>query len=148
MLPEGILYLKIRAFYENTYKVVTRELRKVEERYQVSLQEANTNKPKQLFSQYLDSRITYAIIKGKEGMRKLQEHPLKGLLLDLRDNPGGLLEQAIKVASIFIHKGRIVGFSSRKYPQQEAYDAENVSFKLNKQIPIIVFIDKKTAFCC
>ena len=36
------------------------------------------------------------------------EKPLKGLILDLRNNPGGLLEQAVKVADLFLDSGLIV----------------------------------------
>ena len=37
-----------------------------------------------------------------------KEKPLKGLILDLRNNPGGLLEQAVKVADLFLESGMIV----------------------------------------
>ncbi|MCK5798564.1 MAG: S41 family peptidase [Deltaproteobacteria bacterium] len=53
------------------------------------------------FQERTDAHLRQAI----EGMRK---EGLKGLILDLRSNPGGLLDQAVRVADLFIAKGRIV----------------------------------------
>jgi carboxyl-terminal processing protease len=39
--------------------------------------------------------------------------PIKGLILDLRNNPGGLLDQAVKVSDLFLTKGTIVSTESR-----------------------------------
>lgn len=50
-------------------------------------------------------------------------HPLKGLVLDLRNNPGGLLDQAIKVADIFLDHGVIVSTRSRNNQEQILYEA-------------------------
>jgi carboxyl-terminal processing protease len=45
-----------------------------------------------------------------EALKKLEsgEKPLRGLVLDLRNNPGGLLDQAVKISDIFIDDGLIV----------------------------------------
>lgn len=50
-------------------------------------------------------------------------NPLKGLVLDLRNNPGGLLDQAIKVADIFLDHGVIVSTRSRNNQEQILYEA-------------------------
>jgi carboxyl-terminal processing protease len=42
-----------------------------------------------------------------------KKRPLQGLILDLRNNPGGLLDQAVKVADIFLGKGVIVSTKGR-----------------------------------
>lgn len=46
----------------------------------------------------------------KEALEQAKEEggPLKGLVLDLRDNPGGLLDQAVRVADLFVEDGLIV----------------------------------------
>jgi carboxyl-terminal processing protease len=46
----------------------------------------------------------------KEALRQLEsgEKPLKGLILDIRNNPGGLLDQAVKISDVFIDNGLIV----------------------------------------
>ncbi|MBI3562925.1 MAG: S41 family peptidase [Gammaproteobacteria bacterium] len=52
----------------------------------------------------------------RKALNKLKEDnkgPLKGLVLDLRNNPGGLLEQAVEVADTFITKGKIVSIKGR-----------------------------------
>jgi carboxyl-terminal processing protease len=61
----------------------------------------------------------------KRALRKLEagKTPLKGLILDLRDNPGGLLDQAIKVADIFLDKGRIVSIKGRLETHSKVYAA-------------------------
>ncbi len=56
-----------------------------------------------------------------ENLRTRQ--PIKGLVLDLRNNPGGLLDQAIKVADIFLDNGVIVSTRGRNNQEQILYDA-------------------------
>ena len=58
-------------------------------------------------------------------LKKLEagETPLKRLILDLRDNPGGLLDQAIKVADIFLDKGPIVSIKGKIEPYSMLYSA-------------------------
>ena len=61
-----------------------------------------------LFSFYQDPLSSSAadILKEIEKMKK--EHPLKGIILDLRYNSGGVLHQAVEVAGLFISKGIVV----------------------------------------
>ncbi len=51
--------------------------------------------------------------KGLEKLEDLNKAPLKGLIIDLRNNPGGLLDQAVKVADKFIRRGVIVSIEGR-----------------------------------
>ncbi|WAA13290.1 S41 family peptidase [Fervidibacillus halotolerans] len=44
----------------------------------------------------------------EEHLTHLEKHGMKGLILDLRQNPGGLLDQAIKIASEFVPKGEVL----------------------------------------
>lgn len=71
------------------------------------------------------------------------EAPLKGLILDLRDNPGGLLDQAIKVADIFLDSGTIVTIRGRDDVQLEEYSARPE--KLVNQYPIVLLINGGSA---
>ena len=64
-----------------------------------------------------------------------------GIILDLRNNPGGLLEQAIKVANLFIQEGMIVSIKGKKPLEEHAYN-DNLS-KIN--LPLIVLINKNSA---
>ena len=65
---------------------------------------------------------------------------IKGIVLDLMDNPGGLLDQAIKVADIFLRKGEIV---STKGQSKMSFSAE--SNKLDSNLPLIVLVNKDSA---
>lgn len=66
----------------------------------------------------------------------------QGLILDLRDNPGGLLEQAVGVASLFIRSGTIVTTRGRSQPT-EVYTA--LGDAIAPRIPLVVLVDRGTA---
>jgi carboxyl-terminal processing protease len=66
----------------------------------------------------------------------------QGLVLDLRDNPGGLLEEAVNVASIFIPDGTIVSTAGRAQPRQ-VYVAKGGA--ISTIIPLVVLVDRGTA---
>ena len=68
---------------------------------------------------------------------------LKGLILDLRNNPGGLLDQAIKIADIFLEKGRIVSTEGRFFDANSDYYASPQTM-LN-DVPMLVLINKGSA---
>jgi carboxyl-terminal processing protease len=71
----------------------------------------------------------------------LEARPSKGLVLDLRDNAGGLLEEAVGVADLFLDGGRIVSIELRGVPP-EIFDARpgNVG-----SMPIVVLTNGGTA---
>jgi carboxyl-terminal processing protease len=66
----------------------------------------------------------------------------RGLILDLRDNPGGLLNEAVNVASIFIPDGTIVSTAGRAQPRQ-VYVARGGA--ISTSIPMVVLVDRGTA---
>jgi carboxyl-terminal processing protease len=62
----------------------------------------------------------------EKAMKALEEESkgsLKGLILDLRNNPGGLLDQAVKVTDRFIDSGIIVSIDGRKEDQKQKFSA-------------------------
>ena len=65
----------------------------------------------------------------------------RGLIIDLRNNPGGLLDQSIKVSDLFLNKGRIVSTRERFY--EHHYDALNGD--VSGGLPIVVLINKGSA---
>ena len=68
---------------------------------------------------------------------------LKGLVLDLRNNPGGLLTQAVEVCDHFLAKGQnIVSQKGRAYPDQ-IYTAQTGNG--GKTFPIVVMVNRSTA---
>ena len=66
----------------------------------------------------------------------------RGLILDLRENGGGLLEEAVNVASIFIADGTIVSTDGRNQPRQ-VYMAKGGA--IATRIPMVVLVDRGTA---
>jgi carboxyl-terminal processing protease len=78
-------------------------------------------------------------------LEKLESNkiPLKGLILDLRDNPGGLLSQAIDVSDLFIEKGTILSIKGRKEKNTQIYKATPNRVKRN--YPIVLLINGGSA---
>ncbi|MEJ5300838.1 MAG: S41 family peptidase [Thermodesulforhabdaceae bacterium] len=72
-----------------------------------------------------------------------ENKPLKGLILDLRNNPGGLLDQAVQVSDEFIDSGLIVYTKGRKEEQQMKFEAHKKD-KVHKY-PIIVIVNGGSA---
>jgi carboxyl-terminal processing protease len=68
---------------------------------------------------------------------------LRGIVLDLRGNPGGLLDQAVSLSDIFIPKGPIVATVGRHPASRQFFEASGDS--LAPQIPIVVLINGGSA---
>ena len=72
-----------------------------------------------------------------------QENKIKGYVLDVRSNPGGLLTQAVKVTDIFLERGEIVSTRGRDKKDIRRYRAKK-SDKTNGK-PLVVIIDGGSA---
>jgi len=68
---------------------------------------------------------------------------LNGLVLDLRDNPGGLLDQAIEVTDVFLESGEIVSIKGRLKRHTKSYNAHPNTQK--RSYPIVVLINGGSA---
>jgi carboxyl-terminal processing protease len=68
---------------------------------------------------------------------------MKGLILDLRNNPGGLLDQAVGVAGLFLNGGEVVSQRGRDPQDIERYDAK--SHDVLNGLPLVVLINSGTA---
>lgn len=80
----------------------------------------------------------------KQALNKLRaEGPLSGLILDLRDNPGGLLDEAIKVSDLFLDKGNIVSIRGRLERHTKNFDARPGNDEPG--YPIVVLINGGSA---
>ncbi len=75
-----------------------------------------------------------------EGMEK--EKKLEGLILDLRNNPGGLLSQAVEVADEFLDSGMIVSIKSRDKKEEKSVAHKN---KKSRMYPMIVLVNEGSA---
>jgi carboxyl-terminal processing protease len=80
----------------------------------------------------------------KKLKQKIGEKNLKGLVLDLRNNPGGLLDQAIKVSDLFLPKDSlIVSIKGRAIEERKYLDLANEQLIAN--LPIVVLINEGSA---
>ncbi len=82
----------------------------------------------------------------KEAMKKLSEEAggkLDGLVIDLRNNPGGLLDQAVAVSDVFLDKGEIVSTRTRQAEDTQRFNARPGD--LAKGLPIVVLINGGSA---
>jgi carboxyl-terminal processing protease len=92
------------------------------------------------FNDYTNSSLMdhyKALVKDNKGT------PLKGLLIDLRNNPGGLLNQAIAVSDDFLEEGEIVSTRGRIEGQDARYNARRGDILNGK--PIVVLINGGSA---
>jgi carboxyl-terminal processing protease len=74
-------------------------------------------------------------------VRSAQQRHLQGLVLDLRDDPGGLLSEAVETASAFLHGGTVVSYRQRG-SATKTLDALGPG---NTTIPLVVLVDGGTA---
>ena len=71
------------------------------------------------------------------------KHQINGLILDLRNNPGGLLHQAISIADIFLTKGTIVYTKGRREDQNNRYIAHTNGEK--RMYPLVILVNEGSA---
>lgn len=94
------------------------------------------------FSRDVGRDVNAAIV----DLRKKAAGKLTGLVLDLRSNPGGSLDEAVALSDIFLTKGDIVSQRGRLAAENEYFRAESmIPGDLAKGLPIIVLIDAGSA---
>ena len=91
------------------------------------------------FSEDVDTAITEAVKKAKNELKE----KFLGIVIDVRNNPGGLLDQAVEVSDLFLEKGEIVSTRSRN-------EADTVKFLAKEGdiaggLPIVVIINEGSA---
>jgi carboxyl-terminal processing protease len=69
---------------------------------------------------------------------------IKGIVLDLRNNPGGLLNQAISVSSIFLRNGNVVSTKGRIEDSNMRYNVSEGGYKI-LDLPIVILINEGSA---
>jgi len=89
---------------------------------------------------------------GQQSTRELQaalkvpdgEDPYQALVLDLRDNAGGLLVRAVEICDLFMGKGRIVSTRTRNNVVINTFDATR-STEISEKIPMVVMTNRFSA---
>lgn len=106
-----------------------------------------------------DKKIGYVRLGGfyedtpadfKKALDELKQQGMKGLVIDLRNNPGGLLGAAVEISDMFIESGRIVSTKGRN-TKERPYDAEKGGIydapddAADKVLPIAVLVNEHSA---
>jgi len=92
------------------------------------------------FNQNTDNGLKKSITEIKE---KVGEDNLEGIVLDLRNNPGGLLDQAIAVSDAFLEKGEIVSTRGRHDYDTKRDNAG--SGDITDGLPVVILINSGSA---
>ncbi len=75
---------------------------------------------------------------------KTKNPGLKGLILDLRGNGGGLLNEAVNLVNVFVPKGELVASTRGKVPEWDL-NLRTQGSPVDKEIPVVVLMDKMSA---
>jgi carboxyl-terminal processing protease len=75
---------------------------------------------------------------------QIGEKNLKGLVLDLRNNPGGLLDQAVQVSDLFLNKNKVIVSIKGRNMESKDYK-DDFDENLIPNLPIVVLIDEGSA---
>jgi carboxyl-terminal processing protease len=81
--------------------------------------------------------------KLKTALEKILQHHPKGIILDLRNDPGGLLDQAVKVADLFLPANKVV-VSIKGRVDNKVYKTENPPL-VPKSVKLVILVNKGTA---
>lgn len=106
------------------------------------------------YSTVFDNGIGYAILSQftKDCAKELKEvfldmkknHELKGFIIDLRGNGGGLLNEAVDIVNMFVPRNRLVVYTKGKVPQQNGnYFTQNEPVDLD--IPLVILVNGSSA---
>lgn len=80
----------------------------------------------------------------KSALAELKEKGAKGIILDLRGNPGGLLIEAVNITNLFIPKGKLVVSTKGKIPENNL-KYETLNNPIDTEIPVAVLINRGSA---
>ncbi len=78
-----------------------------------------------------------------QALAKFPEAAIDGLVLDLRDNPGGLVQEAVNVADRFLHKGQLIVSHHGRASAETRFVAKHG--EKGSQYPIVVLVNRGTA---
>lgn len=80
----------------------------------------------------------------KEALAQAKANGVQGFILDLRDNPGGLLNQSVKVSSHFLYRGRLIVYTQgRAKSDYKEYRAQYKNSLLH--MPVVILINRHSA---
>lgn len=77
----------------------------------------------------------------RDAIEELDRKGAKGYVIDVRENPGGLLSQAVSVSSLFVEDGIIVRIAQRGAPEEQQRSTGNIATKK----PVVLLVDSHSA---
>ena len=104
-----------------------------------------------VYAKTIDEKILYIrvtsfdkkVVEGVSTAIKKHQADTKGIILDLRNNPGGLLDQAVGLVDLFVDSGDIVSQKGRDSRENETYSAH--PDKTLTKVPLIVLVNGGSA---
>ena len=90
-----------------------------------------------------NEQTTSGVEKSIKDLRKKAEGKLEGIIIDLRNNPGGLLDQSVKVSDAFLEQGEIVSTRSRRPDESRRFNAKVGD--ITDGLPIVVIVNGGSA---
>ncbi len=94
------------------------------------------------FSQQASSGLMKSL---KSTISEIGEEKTKGIILDLRNNPGGLLDEAVKVSEIFLDKNQTIVSIRGRDKQKEIFYKDDKNQDLVANFPIVVLVNAGSA---
>ncbi|HOT90507.1 MAG TPA: S41 family peptidase [Anaerolineae bacterium] len=146
-LYEAIGYIRGPAGTEAVLKIMRAD---VEEPITITVVRARIEVPVVEYKM-LDNNIAYirlvefdanATDRINDALKELLKNKPKGLIFDLRANPGGLLDQAIRVADVFLGKGLVAVERNNEGEEHRFYSYNG---DLGEDIPMVVLVDSGSA---
>ena len=119
------------------------------EEFTTTLQSAEYNEPNVTTEYWDDDRVGYVRVKQftqnsasmvEKALGELENQGAESFVLDLRDNPGGYLSQAVDISSLFMSSGTVVSVQT-----VDGESAKAASGKTATDKPLVVIINKNTA---
>jgi carboxyl-terminal processing protease len=101
-----------------------------------------------------DSKIAYVRLvefqkdtypEMKDALETLKKQGMEGLIIDLRNNPGGLLDTAIDVSSLFLETGKLVTYTQGRKPEDRVEFKTKQDEVVPASVPIVVLINGGSA---
>lgn len=138
----------------NTSVRILVERSNLEKPFEVSFEREQVSVPSVPYSEYIKDGIAYIRLRSftrnctkdlKDAIIALKkERELKGLILDLRSNPGGLLNESVGIVNLFVEKGEeVVSTKGKIKSWDKTYVANNMP--LDSELPLVVLINSSSA---
>ena len=145
---------KILKGQPNTSVTVLIDRPYLETPFEVSFDREKISIPSVTYSEYIQEGIAYIRLRSftrscandlKNAIIELKkEQELKGLILDLRSNPGGLLNESIDIVNLFVEKGEeVVSTKGRIKSRSKSYFANRKP--LDIKVPLVTLINSSSA---